>query len=43
MMQAPITDANPTVEAMQARIARFAALRPTADYVDADAAMRRRC
>ncbi len=33
--QAPITDANPTVEAMEARVARFGALRPTDDYVDA--------
>lgn len=33
--QAPITDANPTVEAMEARVARFAALQPTDDYVDA--------
>jgi mannose-6-phosphate isomerase-like protein (cupin superfamily) len=32
---APITDANPTVEQMEARVARFAALRPTQDYVDA--------
>ena len=32
---APITDANPSVEEMEARVARFAALRPTADYVDA--------
>jgi len=31
---APITDANPTVEEMEARVARFAALRPTGDYVD---------
>ena len=31
---APITDANPTVAEMEARVARFAALRPTADYVD---------
>jgi mannose-6-phosphate isomerase-like protein (cupin superfamily) len=35
MATAPITDANPTVEAMEARVARFQALRPTADYVDA--------
>ncbi|MFN0159694.1 MAG: cupin domain-containing protein [Burkholderiales bacterium] len=32
---APITDANPTIEEMEARVARFAALRPTQDYVDA--------
>jgi mannose-6-phosphate isomerase-like protein (cupin superfamily) len=32
---APITDANPTVASMEARVARFAALRPTADYIDA--------
>jgi mannose-6-phosphate isomerase-like protein (cupin superfamily) len=32
---APITDANPTLEQMEARVARFAALRPTDDYVDA--------
>ncbi len=31
---APITDANPTVAEMEARVARFAALRPTGDYVD---------
>lgn len=31
---APITDANPSVAEMEARVARFAALRPTADYVD---------
>ncbi|MDW8468769.1 MAG: hypothetical protein RML56_07080 [Burkholderiales bacterium] len=31
---APITDANPTVEEMEARVARFRNLRPTADYVD---------
>jgi mannose-6-phosphate isomerase-like protein (cupin superfamily) len=31
---APITDANPTVEDMATRVARFAALRPTAAYVD---------
>ena len=35
MPTAPITDANPTVEAMQARLARFAALQPTGAYVDA--------
>jgi quercetin dioxygenase-like cupin family protein len=33
--QAPITDANPTVQEMEARVARFAALRTTDDYVDA--------
>ncbi|HWA36367.1 MAG TPA: cupin domain-containing protein [Burkholderiales bacterium] len=32
---APITEANPTVAEMEARVARFAALRPTDDYVDA--------
>lgn len=32
---APITDANPTVEEMEARVARFRALQPTDDYVDA--------
>jgi mannose-6-phosphate isomerase-like protein (cupin superfamily) len=32
---APITDANPTVEEMEARVARFRTLRPTDDYVDA--------
>jgi mannose-6-phosphate isomerase-like protein (cupin superfamily) len=32
---APITDANPTLEEMEARVARFTALRPTDDYVDA--------
>jgi mannose-6-phosphate isomerase-like protein (cupin superfamily) len=32
---APITDANPTVDEMQRRVARFAALAPTADYADA--------
>jgi mannose-6-phosphate isomerase-like protein (cupin superfamily) len=31
---APITEANPTVEEMEARVARFARLRPTDDYVD---------
>ena len=35
MATAPITDANPTVEEMEARTARFATLRPTGDYVDA--------
>jgi len=33
--QAPITDANPTVPEMEARVARFAGLRPTDDYIDA--------
>jgi mannose-6-phosphate isomerase-like protein (cupin superfamily) len=33
--QAPITDANPSVEAMEARVARFRAVVPTDDYVDA--------
>ncbi|MDM0014449.1 XdhC family protein [Variovorax sp. J22P168] len=32
---APITDANPTVDEMEARVARFRSLRPTDDYVDA--------
>lgn len=32
---AAITEANPTVDEMQARVARFASLRPTDDYVDA--------
>lgn len=32
---APITDANPSVADMQARVARFKALQPTDDYVDA--------
>ena len=32
---APITDANPTTEEMEARVARFAGLRPTEAYVDA--------
>ncbi|MFN9774044.1 MAG: cupin domain-containing protein [Burkholderiales bacterium] len=32
---APITDANPTVDEMEARVARFARLRPTDAYVDA--------
>lgn len=31
---APITDANPTVAEMEARVARFQSLRPTEDYVD---------
>ncbi len=33
--RAPITDANPTVDDMERRVARFAALQPTDDYVDA--------
>jgi mannose-6-phosphate isomerase-like protein (cupin superfamily) len=32
---APITDANPSVDEMLARVARFASLAPTNDYVDA--------
>ncbi|MDM0078883.1 cupin domain-containing protein [Variovorax sp. J2P1-59] len=32
---APITDANPTVEEMEARVARFRALPVTNDYADA--------
>ncbi len=35
MATAPITNANPTVAAMERHVARFAALRPTGDYVDA--------
>ena len=31
---APITDANPSVEEMEARVARFRELKPTPDYVD---------
>lgn len=31
---APITEANPSVEEMEARIARFRDLKPTDDYVD---------
>jgi mannose-6-phosphate isomerase-like protein (cupin superfamily) len=31
---APITDANPTVEEMESRVARFRKLKPTDDYVD---------
>lgn len=31
---AEITDANPSAEEMEARVARFARLRPTADYTD---------
>jgi len=31
---APITDANPTVEEMNSRVARFRDLKPTSDYVD---------
>ena len=33
-MQAPITDMNPTVAEMEARVARFRRLQPTTDYVD---------
>jgi len=32
---AQITDANPTVSEMEERVARFRALRPTEDYLDA--------
>jgi hypothetical protein len=32
---APITDANPSVAEMEARVARFTRLQPTQDYVDA--------
>ena len=32
---AEITDANPTVAEMEARVARFRSLRPTDDYLDA--------
>ena len=32
---APITDADPSVADMERRVARFAALRPTGDYLDA--------
>lgn len=32
---APITDANPTVPEMEARVARFSRLTPTPDYIDA--------
>lgn len=35
MATAPITDANPTVAEMEARVARFKHLVPTSDYVDA--------
>lgn len=35
MATAPITDANPTVAEMEARVARFRRLVPTDDYVDA--------
>jgi len=34
-LTASITSANPTVLEMEARVARFAALRPTNDYADA--------
>jgi len=33
--QAPVTDANPTIEEMEARVARFRTLAPTDDYLDA--------
>ena len=32
--QAPITEMNPTVAEMEARVARFRRLEPTADYID---------
>lgn len=35
MATAPITEANPTVDEMLGRVARFEQLRPTDDYVDA--------
>ncbi len=35
MPTAPITDVNPTVAEMEARVARFHQLRPTSDYTDA--------
>lgn len=35
MATAPITDANPSVAEMEARVARFASLVPTDDYADA--------
>ena len=35
MTRAPITEADPTVQQMEARVARFASLRPTDAYVDA--------
>ena len=35
MATAPITDANPTVAEMEARVARFRNLVPTSDYLDA--------
>jgi mannose-6-phosphate isomerase-like protein (cupin superfamily) len=31
---APITDENPSIEAMEARVARFRTLKPTNDYTD---------
>jgi len=34
MKTAPITDANPSVEEMEARVARFVKLKPTDDYID---------
>lgn len=33
--QAPITSLNPSVAEMEARVARFSKLEPTADYIDA--------
>jgi mannose-6-phosphate isomerase-like protein (cupin superfamily) len=33
--RAPITDLEPSIEQMRARVARFVELEPTADYVDA--------
>jgi mannose-6-phosphate isomerase-like protein (cupin superfamily) len=35
MATAPITNANPTTAEMEARVARFKALEPTRDYLDA--------
>jgi mannose-6-phosphate isomerase-like protein (cupin superfamily) len=34
MATAPITDANPTVAEMEARVAHFQSLQPTDDYID---------
>jgi quercetin dioxygenase-like cupin family protein len=34
MATAPITDANPSIVEMEARVARFRALKTTSDYVD---------
>ena len=31
---APITNKNPTIEEMEARVARFRTLKPTDDYID---------